>query len=330
MQLTTGFWAFKTLAAAHDLDLFSRLSGTAGTTSAELAETLGIHPRPADMLLTGCAALGLLARTNGRYVNSPLAEEFLVRGKPYDFGGWVEMLDRRLYPAWGKLTDGIRTNRPITWDPDRQSSLFDGEDPELLAVFWEAMHSLSTFTARTLGTAVDLSGTRRLLDVGGGSAAFDIELCRQHPGLTATVFELPMVCEIAARKIKEAGLAERIQTTAGDFFADPSLPAGHDTILLSMILHDWAEDDCRSILGKCWEALPGGGQVIISELLVNDERTGPPAAAMMSLNMLVETEGRNYTPAEYRRWLDDLGFQDTRTVWFEAAGANGAVVGRKP
>jgi hypothetical protein len=50
----------------------------------------------------------------------------------------------------------------------------------------------------------------------------------------------------------------------------------------------------------------------------------------MSLNMLVETEGRNYTPAEYRAWLRDLGFQDLRTVWFEAAGANGAVIGRKP
>ena len=117
---------------------------------------------------------------------------------------------------------------------------------------------------------------------------------------------------------------------AGDFFADSVLPGGYDTILLSMILHDWAEDRCRAILQKCWAALPSGGRVIIAELLVNDARTGPPAAALMSLNMLVETEGRNYTPAEYRAWLRDLGFQDLRTVWFEAAGANGAVTGRKP
>jgi hypothetical protein len=50
----------------------------------------------------------------------------------------------------------------------------------------------------------------------------------------------------------------------------------------------------------------------------------------MSLNMLVETQGRNYTPGEYSAWLDDLGFRDIRTVWFEAPGANGAVIGRKP
>jgi hypothetical protein len=330
MQLATGFWAFKTLAAAHELDLFSRLSGTAGTTAGGLAETLAIEERPAGMLLTGCASLGLLEKNDSRYVNSPLAEEFLVRGKPDYFGGWVQMLDQRLYPGWGMLTEAIRTNRPTTWDPDRQSSLFDGEDPELLAVFWEAMHSLSTFTARALGQAIDLSGARRLLDVGGGSAAFDIELCRLYRDLTATVYELPKVADIAAGKVSEAGLAERIETVAGDFFADSSLPGGHDAILLSMILHDWAEDRCRAILQKCWAALPSGGQVIIAELLVNDARTGPPAAALMSLNMLIETEGRNYTPAEYAAWLGELGFQDVRTVRFEAPGANGAVIGRKP
>ena len=330
MQLATGFWVFKTLAAAHEFDLFSRLSGTAGTTAGGLAEALAIEERPAEMLLTGCAALGLLVKNDSRYVNSPLAEEFLVRGKPCYFGGFVQMLDQRLYPGWGRLTEAIRTNRPTTWDPDRQRSMFDDEDPQLLAVFWEAMHSLSTFTARALGHAIDLSGARRVLDVGGGSAAFDIELCRLYPDLTATVYELPKVADIAAGKVKEAGLPERIETVAGDFFADSSLPGGHDTILLSMILHDWGEDRCRAILEKCWEALPSGGQVIIAELLVNDTRTGPPSAALMSLNMLIETEGRNYTPAEYRAWLGDLGFRDLRTVWFEAAGANGAVIGRKP
>ena len=192
------------------------------------------------------------------------------------------------------------------------------------------MHSLSKFTGRALGQAMDLSGARRLLDVGGGSAAIDIELCLLHPQLTATVYELPKVIDIAARNIKEAGLEDRIETVAGDFFADSSLPGGHDTILLSMVLHDWAEERCRAILQKCWTALPSGGQVIISELLLDDERTGPPAAALMNLNMLVETEGRNYTPAEYHAWLRDLGFRDIRTVWFDAPGANGAVVGRKP
>jgi O-methyltransferase domain len=74
-------------------------------------------------------------------------------------------------------------------------------------------------------------------------------------------------------------------------------------VLLSMIMHDWTPAQDLAILRKCFAALPSGGQIVISELLVNDDKTGPPAAALMSLNMLVETVGRNYTPAEYATWL---------------------------
>ena len=50
----------------------------------------------------------------------------------------------------------------------------------------------------------------------------------------------------------------------------------------------------------------------------------------MSLNMLIETEGRNYTASEYTAWLQDAGFVEVRTVRFDAPGANGAVIARKP
>ncbi|HEV7368299.1 methyltransferase [Arenibaculum sp.] len=329
MALSTGFWAFKTLAAAHELGLFARLSGTGGTTAADLARDLGIHPRPAEMLLTGCASLGLLERSRGRYWNAAISEAYLVPGAPGYFGGWVAMADKRLYAGWGKLVEAIRTNRPTTWDPDVQDSLFDGEDPAMLSLFWEAMHSLSTMTARKLGEAVDFGRFDRLLDIGGGSGAYDIELCRLYPRLRATVYDLPHVAGIATGKVAQAGLEGRIHAVAGDFFGGAPLPGGHDLHLLSMILHDWDESRNRVLLARSFDALESGGAVVISELLVDDNKTGPAPAALMSLNMLIETEGRNYTPAEYGTWLEDAGFRDVETIWFDAPGANGAVIGRK-
>jgi len=330
MQLATGFWAFKALAGAQELGLFTHLSREGGITILEAARKFQINERPAELLLTACASLGLLEKDGGKYRNSALSEEFLVKGKPYYFGGFVQMLDRRLYPGWGKLSEALRTNRPTTWDPERQKSLFEGEDPEMLATFWEAMHSLSTFTARELGAAIDFRDYSRLLDVGGGSGAFEIELCRRYPNLRATVYDLPAVTEIAAANIAEAGMSERIATASGDFWVDPKFPAGHDVMLFSMIMHDWTEAKDRTLLAKAYRGLPSRGAIVICELLVNDEKTGPPPAALMSLNMLIETEGRNYTSAEYTNWLAEAGFIDIRTIWFNAAGANGAVVGRKP
>jgi 3-hydroxy-5-methyl-1-naphthoate 3-O-methyltransferase len=97
-----------------------------------------------------------------------------------------------------------------------------------------------------------------------------------------------------------------------------------------MIMHDWGEQENRAILRKCYDALPPGGAVVISELLVNDDKTGPAPAALMSLNMLIETvSGRNYTAAELRGWLQDIGYTNVRVIPFEAAGANGVIIGEK-
>ena len=129
MQLATAFWGFKTLSTAIDMDLFTRLEASP-MNPPELARWLNIEERPAEMILTGCAGLGLLSKQNGRYRNTPLAETFLVRGGRYYFGGFVTMLNHRLYSGWDKLPQAMRTNRPTTWDPDKQKSLFEAADPD--------------------------------------------------------------------------------------------------------------------------------------------------------------------------------------------------------
>jgi len=330
MRLVSGFWSFKTFAVAVELDLFTRLADGRTMTVRQMKDEFGMAERPADLLLAACASLGLLDKAGDGYRNSALAEEFLVRGRPYYFGGQVRYCDERTYLPWHRVGEALRTDRPITWDPETQSSLFDGSDPGMLALFWDAMYSTSIFTARALAEVYDFSDHQRLLDVGGGAGAFPIELCRRIPGLQATILDLPHVCRLADKKIAEAGFTGRIGTAAGDFLADPALPTGHDVVLLSMILHDWDEPTNRALLAKCHAALPAGGAIVVAELLLNDERTGPPEAALMGMNMLVETEGgKNYSGAEYAEWLTDAGFTEVEVLAFDAPGANGAVVARK-
>lgn len=331
MHLVAGVWGFKTLAVGVEFGLFTRLAGGRTVTVAEAAAEFGLDERPADLLLSASASLGLLEKAGDGYRNSALAEQFLVEGRPYYFGAQVRYSDLRTYLPWHRVGEALRGNRPLTWDPQQQDSLFDTTDPELVAQFWDAMFATSRFTARALADAYDFGAHRRLLDVGGGAGAFPIEFCLRLPELRATILDLPHVCVRAGERIAEAGLTDRIGTVAGDFLADPALPDGHDVILLSMILHDWDEPTNRALLARCHAALPPGGVVVVSELLLNDERTGPPEAALMGMNMLVETEGgKNYSGAEYRQWLTDAGFVDVRTVAFEAPGANGAVLARRP
>lgn len=330
LHLTNGFMSFKTFAAGVELGVFTRLANGRAVTVAEFAAEMGVEHRPVDLLLAALASLELLEKEGDRYRNSELAEEFLVADRPYYFGDYVHYYDRKLYPGWQNLVEALKMNRPVIWDSDSKESIFDPEDSLLMELFWEAMHSLAGFTAKMLGAVYDFSQHRRLLDVGGGSAGFPIELCRRFPDLSATVYELPHVCPIAAEKIKAAGLGDVIDTIAGDFSKDPHLPAGYDVILLSQILHCADEQSNRRLLNDCWSSLAPGGVLIICELLLNPQRTGPSTAALMGINMLVaQVGGQNYAETEYCSWLTDAGFVDLEILRFEAAGANGAVVARK-
>lgn len=332
LQLATGFWGSMVLASAVEVDLAGRLAGGRAVSVRELAAELEFPPRPAVVFVAACASLGLLERDGEKYRNSALAEVFLVPTSDHYFGGFVTFVVEREYSAYQRLTEALRTGRPLTWDPGVQESLFSAEDRVMLALFWQAMHSLSMFTATALADAVDLTGHTRLLDVGGGSGAFPITLCRRYPNLTATVLDLPHACEFAQARIRDAGLADTVDTIAADFLADEALPGGYDVMLLSHVLHDWDSATGRALLGKCWQALPSGGALVVCELMLNPERTGPPVAALMGINMLVETEGgENYSETELTDWLLATGFTPVQLVALgDAAGATGALLAHKP
>src|SRR2546421_8060300 len=326
-RLAVGFWASNTLAAAVELDLFTKLSGR-GVDVHGLSCLMEIPARPAGMLLSACTALGLLEKRDGFYYNSPTAEEFLVRGRPYYFGNYVAMVHRHLYLPWGRLAEAIKANKPQAWAGDTFEEL--AADPEAQRNFTEAMHSMSMFRAKAVFEAFDLSPYSRLLDVGGASGAFCIEACRKYPRLRASIFDRPSALETASEKIAEAELSDRIETFAGDFFKE-ELPKGSDVVLLSQVLHDWSPERNRVILGKCFAALPPGGLVLVCEVMMNDEKTGPELAALLSLNMLIATEGGcNYTWSEYAAWLEAAGFREVQHVPVPSTGGLGILVGRKP
>ena len=89
------------------------LSETGTLNAEELRDRLGLHPRSARDFFDALVALGMLARTDGRYSNTAETELFLDPAKPSYMGGMLEMANARLYLFWGSLTEGL-TDREAT------------------------------------------------------------------------------------------------------------------------------------------------------------------------------------------------------------------------
>lgn len=79
------------------------------------------------------------------------------------------------------------------------------------------------------------------------------------------------------------------------------------------ILHDWNLDEKRTLIGKAYEALPDGGALIVYDSIIDDGRSENAFGLLMSLNMLIETEGGfDYTAADCMGWMSEAGFTTTR------------------
>jgi predicted O-methyltransferase YrrM len=163
-----------------------------------------------------------------------------------------------------------------------------------------------------LAANVPLEGTKRLLDVGGGTGIYSIALLQKHPQLTATVLDGPEVLKVTAEMAAAYGVAERLTCLAGDMFKD-ALPRC-EAVLLSNVLHDWDIPQCRDLIRRCAAALPAGGKLLIHDVFLADTLDGPLPVALYSAALFTLTEGRAYSASEYRAWLTECGFTSAKVI----------------
>jgi predicted O-methyltransferase YrrM len=339
-QTLTGFWASKALRAAVELELFTKLSSGKQMTLYELQKVLGTEARPTSVFASALASLGLLQVTKteekegseGLFANSPISEMFLDKSKDSYMGDIVTMFDKRLYKAWDRLVESLQTNKPVNVaDGGGAEAIFDQakskQAVEEIQKFTHAMHGVSIGPAMQLPKVYDFSKHSKMLDIGGGSGVYAIQVVKANPHMIATVLDLEAVCQVAEQYIKSYNLEDKVKTKPLDFFKE-DIPKGYDVAFLSLILHDYSEEKGIALLKKIYNSLANDGVVVISEWLLNDEKTGPAASALMGLNMIIETYGgKNYSYAEIVDMLNQAGFK--RAERRSLAGAADIVIGYK-
>ncbi len=330
MQTGMGFMASKTLLSAVELELFTVL-GDRSMMAPEIGDRLGLHPRSLEDFLDALVALGLLRRDgdgqDAEYRNTIDSAFFLDKAQPAYLGGILEMANARLYPFWADLTEGLRTGQPQ--NETKTGGDFFGVlygEPARLEQFLAGMQGIQMGSFMALLDKVDLTSATTLCDVGGANGTFCALAAQRHPHLQATTFDLPVVVPVAQRHLEAMGVADQVQAVGGDFFAD-DLPNA-DVIVMGNILHDWDEDQKKTLVAKAHRALNPGGRLITVEQVIDDARRVNASGLLMSLNMLIELPGGfDYTGAQFDAWAKGAGFARTEVV--PLAGPTSAAIAYK-
>lgn len=293
----------KVLLVATDLRVFTALA-RGGATAAQLAADLATDPRATRILLDALVAIQLLRRAGDRYANAPVADRFLVEGRP-DYKGNNLRYQEKVWDFWSRLGEVVRTGRPARTLGD----LLSGAEPGFQTSYIRGMHDIAREPARVVASLLELPEGGRVLDVGGGPGSYAMALLEVNDGARADILDLPATLAVTRSIVEESPVADRIGLLEGNYLTG-ELPGGYDLALLSHITHDESPEDNRGLFTRVRRALRPGGRIAVHDFIVDESRAAPAFSALFAVNMLVYTEGgATYSASEYRAWLTDAGFE---------------------
>ena len=211
LSVSSGYWEGCAVQAAVRLKIFSVLQD-GGADAAGVASAIGGDIRATGLLLDALAAVGLLAKKEGRYENTPFAGRFLVAGAPC-YMGHIILHHHHILDGWAQLDQAVVTGKKVV----RRSY---GVEPERES-FLMGMFNLAMGLAPQMAAQFDLAGRKRLLDLGGGPGTYAIHFCQANPGLSAVILDRPTTEPFARETVARFGLSDRIDFIGGDFTVDP-------------------------------------------------------------------------------------------------------------
>jgi hypothetical protein len=310
MEMLSGYWISQIIHVAAKLKLADYCKN-GPRTGAELAAATGTHPQALYRLLRALASVGVFAEVDGKFQLTPLAEALRSDVPGSQWAAAIMMGDEH-YRTWCDLLYSIQTGSKA-FDKIYGKPVFDylADHPENARVFDAAMTAIHGNETQAMLDAYDFSGIRTLVDVGGGNGSLLIRVLQLYPSLKAVLYDRPHVAQRAQANFAAAGLADRSTTIGGSFFE--SVPPGHDAYLMRHIIHDWNDEQCRTILGHVRRAIQPGGRLLLVEGVVppgND----PSFTKLLDLNMLLIPGGQERTEVEYRQLYTSAGFRLKRIV----------------
>jgi hypothetical protein len=315
-EMLFGAWTAKILAEVVRLDVPDALA-EGPLTADELVRKAGVraHPVALHRALRACAALGLVTEDSvGRFGPTRLSA-LLTRDTPGTLKRFVEYSGGTLWKIWSGLPEGLATGNSQA-RAQLGLDFFDylAANPQALEEFGETLKAHSAVANVGIIERYDFSGIRTLVDVGAGYGPLTIAVLEKYPDIRGTVFDLPEVIDAAPANmpVKSESVARRLSYVPGDMFKEVP-PA--DAYVLKLILHDWDDASCATILTNVCNRLERGGRVIsIDNVMPPLGDVSDVPSKLLDVNMMLLLPGKERTRVEWEALYRGAGLTITAMV----------------
>ncbi len=308
-NLVMGFVNSQVLWALIDLKVLERLID-GPLTEFEIARQIGLSPERAEVLLQGAVALGLLRlKSKGKFGLSRKGASLL--GVP----GLTEMIKHHSH-FYKDMSDPVALLRD---EVDTELSRFwpyvfgasSDAPPGVTESYSHLMAASQKLVARDTLKMISLSKSKKLLDIGGGSGGFAIEVAQKYPKLLISIFDLPKVKKTALQRLNTEGFDDRIEFISGSF-RDDLFSEDFDTISLIRVLYDHSDNTVLALLKKVFDALPIGGKLIISEPMCGKDHPNRSGNIYFAFYTMAMRTGKARSPNQIAQMCSSVGFSNVK------------------
>jgi hypothetical protein len=309
--LASGYWISQAIYVAAKLGIADFLKDSPKSAS-EIALATRADENAVYRLMRALCSVGAFRAVGADKFTVTALGIPLQSNVPGSLRAMVITLGEAHYAAWAHLLESVKTGTagfPLAFG----TQMFDylGQDVEAGKIFNHAMSEYSALSSCAVLLSYDFSGTRSLVDVGGGCGRLLTSILRMYPSMQGTLFDMPPVVAAAQEKLESDPCRERCTLVPGSFL--DFVPPGADTYLMSSVIHDWDDEHAITILRNCRRSMRRHSRIVMLEFVVP---TGEKASfsKVLDLNMLVMNGGCERTAKEFRELFDAAGLRLTRII----------------
>jgi len=230
-----------------------------------------------------------------------------------------------LYATWGDLEQSLRSGKPA-----KAAEVYLGSDVEQTRHFVYSMHDRAMAIGQPLPSVVDLTGRKRMLDVGGGPGTFSALLTKRFDGLKSEVLELDGVATVAEEILADTGASDRVTMIRGDYHTS-EFGSGYDVVLMSGMFHRETAENCQRLIEKASDCLEPGGTLIVNDVFTDEGGTTPGFSALFGISMMLTApDGCVHSDADVVTWMEQAGFTGTERKPFPPPMPHRVITGETP